>query len=482
MNQTTNYATQHPKKHIGFSDRAAGVMVGLACGDALGAAYEFGPAIPTTQPIGMIGGGPFDWQPGEFTDDTSMAMPIAQEIIEGAYLRDSETLGRIVAAWQDWALAAPDVGVQTRSVLSTITTPTEAEARRVSEEHHNARGRSGGNGSLMRTAPVALAFLHDATGLTEAATRIAQLTHWEPASAEACVLWCHAIRHAVVTGELDIRIGLDELSPEAAIAWDARIDQAETSEPADFISSNGWVVSAFQGAWSALFHATKNGERFEQVIERAVRGGGDTDTVAAIAGGLAGAYFGVTGIPAKFKRIVHGWPGVTYRDLYTIGVLAAQDRTIDSTGKWPLVDRMPGTYVDALVPHPHDDGVLMGTLTSLENLPADVDVVVSMCRVGANQVPGIETIEFWLIDEPGKNLDVEFVLTDAANTIAALRAEDKKVVVHCVSAHNRTPAAAVAYSVLHCFVPFEQAWHEVREVLPEPHYNADFYEALSALR
>ena len=226
-------------KRIGFTDRAAGVMVGLACGDALGAAYEFGPAIPESTPIGMIGGGPFDWAPGEFTDDTSMAMPIAHEINAGANLLDSNTLGRIVAAWQDWALGAPDVGVQTRSVLNTITTPTEDEARRVSEAHHNARGRSGGNGSLMRTAPVALAYLHDPAGLTEAATRIAQLTHWEPASFEACVLWSHAIRHAVVTGELDIRIGLDELTPEAAIEWDSRIDQAETSEPADFISNNG---------------------------------------------------------------------------------------------------------------------------------------------------------------------------------------------------------------------------------------------------
>lgn len=468
-------------KRIGFTDRAAGVMVGLACGDALGAAYEFGPAIPESTPIGMIGGGPFDWAPGEFTDDTSMAMPIAHEINAGANLLDSNTLGRIVAAWQDWALGAPDVGVQTRSVLTTITTPTEAEARRLSEAHHNARGRSGGNGSLMRTAPVALAYLHDPAGLTESATRIAQLTHCESASAEACVLWCHAIRHAVATGELDIRIGLDELTPEAAAEWRARIDQAETSEPADFISNNGWVVSAFQGAWSAIYRAVKNGERFEQAVERAVRGGGDTDTVAAIAGGLAGAYFGVTGIPAKYKRLVHGWPGVTYRDLYTIGVLAAQQRTTESTGKWPLIERMPGSYADALVPHPHDDGVLVGTLTSLDRLPDDVDVVVSMCRVGSNQVPGVETIEFWLIDEPGKNLDTEFVLTDVANTIAELRAEGKKVAVHCVSAHNRAPAAAIAYSVLHCSVPFEQAWHEVGNALPEQHTNPDFYEALRTL-
>lgn len=131
-------------------------------------------------------------------------------------------------------------------------------------------------------------------------------------------------------------------------------------------------------------------------------------------------------------------------------------------------------------------GVMVGlacgdALTSLDRLPDDVDAVASMCRVGSNQVPGVETIEFWLIDEPGKNLDTEFVLTDVANTIAELRAEGKKVAVHCVSAHNRAPAAAIAYSVLHRSVPFEQAWHEVRKALPEQHTNPDFYEALRTL-
>ena len=68
-------------------DRAAGVLLATACGDALGAGYEFGPPLPADQPVGMVGGGPFGWAPGEWTDDTSMAVAIAEVAATGADLR-----------------------------------------------------------------------------------------------------------------------------------------------------------------------------------------------------------------------------------------------------------------------------------------------------------------------------------------------------------------------------------------------------------
>jgi ADP-ribosylglycohydrolase len=472
--------TQHTNP-VGLTDRAVGVLTGLACGDALGAAYEFGGPIHTTTPIGMVGGGVFNWEPGEWTDDTSMAIPIAREVAEQSDLRDPETLGRIVAAWKNWAATAPDVGSQTRSVLSALTETTESAARKVSEDHHIRSGRSGGNGALMRTAPVALAFLNNTDGLTEAATRIAQLTHFEQDAAEACVLWCHAIVHAVATGRLDIRVGINELDNDSQEIWLARIDEAETKTPEDFYSNNGWVVSAFQGAWSSIHHGMNAGETFESILERAVRGGGDTDTVAAIAGSLAGAYFGTSRIPAKWRRIIHGWPSLGYRDLLNLAVAAVRKEKLSSIAGWPKSETMPGTYEDVWVQHPHDDGLWMASLTGLETMPEDIDVVVSMCRVGTQQVSGAEVIEFWLIDEPGHNLDIAFVLRDAANTIAELRAEGKKVVVHCVAAHNRTPAAAIAYSILYKDIAFDQAWEEVRSALPNPHHNEEFYFVLKEL-
>jgi ADP-ribosyl-[dinitrogen reductase] hydrolase len=470
------------KKSTGFTDRAVGTLVGLACGDALGAGYEFGGPIPVSTPIGMIGGGVFDWEPGEWTDDTSMAIPIAREVAEGNDLRDAKTLDRLVVAWRDWAFAAKDVGIQTRSVLSSLGATTEEAAREASRQHHERSQRSGGNGALMRTAPVALAYLHDVAGLTEAATRVAQLTHWEDDAAEACVLWCHAIRHAVVTNILDIRIGIDELHETAQEKWLARIEEAESQAPEHYSRTNGWVVSALQGAWSAIHHGIMQNEGIEAILERAVRGGGDTDTVAAIAGGLAGAYFGTSRIPAKWRRVIHGWPGMTYRDLLNLGVASAAGTKLSETTGWPASSTVAGTHESVWVQHPHDEGVWMASLTGLEAMPEGVDAVVSMCRVGTDQVPSAEVIEFWLIDEPGRNLDTSFVLVDAANTIAELRAEGRQVVVHCVAAHNRTPAAAIAYSMLHKGVAFDQAWQEVRAALPNPQYNEEFYTVLKQLR
>lgn len=465
-------------KKTGFNDRAVGVLVGLACGDALGAAYEFGGPISTETEIGMVGGGAFGWEPGEWTDDTSMALPIAEQIASGADLLDPETLGRIVLAWKDWAAEAKDVGVQTSSVLRSLKETTEKAARKAAQDHHDVSGRSGGNGALMRTAPVALAYLKDPTGLTEAATRIAQLTHWEEDAWQACVLWCHAIRHTVLTGDLDFRIGLNELDYEAMQLWKSRIQEAETKQPVDFYRTNGWVVSAFQGAWSAIFHGREAGEGIVPILERAVRGGGDTDTVAAIAGSLIGAWAGTSRIPAQWRRVIHGWPGANARTLTSLALFAINGGPQLHLDEWLGVEKVKGTHEDVWVQHPHDDGVYLASLTGLESMPEDIDAVVSMCRVGNKQVDGSEVIEFWLIDEPGHNLDTEAVLTDAANTVAELRQQGKKVVIHCVAAHNRTPAAAIAYSLLHKDIAFDQAWQEVRSALPNPQHNQEFFYVL----
>jgi ADP-ribosyl-[dinitrogen reductase] hydrolase len=477
MTMTNNLAAPEIRA-MGFTDRAVGVLVGLACGDALGAAYEFGGPIAATTPVGMVGGGSFGWEPGEWTDDTSMAIPIAQEVAAGADLLSAATLGRIVLAWKNWAGEAKDVGVQTSSILRSLTAPTEAAARKASKAHHDSSGRSGGNGALMRTAPVALAYLSNGEGLTKAARRVAQLTHWDEDAGDACVLWCHAIRHAVVTGELDIRVGLAELSYDNMQLWKSRIADAEAKQPEDFHSTNGWVVTAFQGAWSAIFHGVAADEGSVGVLERAVRGGGDTDTVAAIAGSLIGAARGVSSVPAAWRRLIHGWPGMTYRDLLELGIVIASGTPWAEVTGWPLINSMPGTHADVFVQHPHDEGVWLGSLTGLKSLPVNIDAVISLCRVGRKQVSGPEVVEFWLIDDVGENLDTDFVLKDAADTVASLRAEGKNVLIQCVAAHNRTPAAGIAYSMLHRGLPFEQASADVRGALPDPRNNAEFERVL----
>ncbi|WP_241977713.1 ADP-ribosylglycohydrolase family protein [Cryobacterium cheniae] len=528
-------------------DRAAGVLLGMACGDALGAGYEFGPPLASDAAVTMKGGGGFDWAPGEWTDDTSMAVPIVNAIAAGHDLRDESVLDEIVAAWVDWARTAPDVGNQLRAVLSR-TEPTAFAVRVVARAHHDRHGRSGGNGSLMRTAPVALAYLDDPVALADVARTISTLTHFETDAGDACVLWCLAIRHAVLEGALDVRVGLDALPADRRALWEARFVVAEAGTPSDF-TQNGWVVEALQAAWSAIVQprsvpgrtfgagtvsATPAGH-LQDALEIAVRGGRDTDTVAAIAGGLLGARYGASAVPAAWRRIVHGWPGGLRADeLVRRGVLAARANGGRSRGSsvsgspvlaerrdragtdrnepgaansrdvavldrrsrkdraattWPTADHLPYSTsgdISTLVRHPHDDGVWLGAIGILSDLPVEIDAVVSLCRVGRTQVPGRiraeNKVAVWLIDEPAEkaNPNLDFVLTDTVDVIAALRAEGRTVLVHCVQAVSRTPAVGALYAARHRGLPIEQALREVTDVLPHAHPNTAFLQALTS--
>lgn len=293
-------------------DRAAGVLLATAAGDALGAPFEFGPPQAPSVPVEMTGGGA--WDAGEWTDDTAMAVAIAEVAAAGLDLRTDDAQNRIVARWYEWSRGAKDVGIQTRAVLAEAGPNGGAHAARAAAEAlHRSTGRSGGNGSLMRTAPVVLAYLDDEPGLIEAATSISTLTHFDPEAAEACVLWCLAMRHAVLTGELDVRVGLAAIEPARADAWRSRIEVAERSTPADF-THNGWVVEAFQAAWCAIATTPVPQEdpagHLRLALQAAVRGGNDADTVAAIAGGLLGATYGASAVPASWRQVLHGWPGI----------------------------------------------------------------------------------------------------------------------------------------------------------------------------
>lgn len=137
-------------------DRAIGAIVASAAGDALGSQYEFGPSLSDETRV-AFGVGTFGHGVGEWTDDTSMAMPILEALARGDSLTDAETLGPIVARWLEWSRTAKDVGAQTSHVLHALHgQTTEALARSAAQAVHEASGRSGGNGSLMRTGPLAV--------------------------------------------------------------------------------------------------------------------------------------------------------------------------------------------------------------------------------------------------------------------------------------------------------------------------------------
>ena len=124
-----------------------------------------------------------------------------------------------------------------------------------------------------------------------------------------------------------MRIGLQHIDPDRRDLWASRLELAENSRPADF-RNNGWVVEALQGAWSAITttpvpqedpaNGVFRADHLRLALDAAVRGGYDTDTVAAIAGGLLGALYGASAVPAEWRRMLHGWPELATRGLVAL--------------------------------------------------------------------------------------------------------------------------------------------------------------------
>lgn len=475
-------------------DRAEGVLLCTAAGDALGAPYEFGPPLPAGTEVAMTGGGP--WEPGEWTDDTAMAIAIAEVAAEGRDLRDESAQDAVVARWREWSRGAKDVGIQTSAVLSAAASGgriTAARARAAAAELHSRTGRSAGNGSLMRTAPVALAYLDGGAdaedAMVAAARELSALTHHDPLAGDACVLWCCAIRAAAHTGVTDIRVGLRHLDAGARAEWQAHIEKAERSQPADF-PNNGFVVQALQGAWSAIHHTPEPAEdpaagvfradRLRLALEAAVRGGRDADTVAAIAGGLLGAAYGASAVPLEWREKLHGWPNARSRDLVRLASAIGRRGAPDG-----FDDSYPGSAGSAAVRHPYDDRVVLGGIGALRSLPAGVDAVVSLCRVGDGDVrTDMPHVQVRLIDraEPADNPHLDFVLLQAVRAVERLRAEGRTVLLHCVGAASRTPTVAALYGMRLRGVSAEEALRDVCSTLPHADPNRGFRAALRRLR
>lgn len=340
------------------TDRAVGVLVGQAAGDALGVPYEYGFAHLVGEPQ-MIGGGLGGISPGQWSDDTEMALCIARVAATGADLRSAEAQEQIAQGFLEWYDAGPpDIGIQTRTVLSTTRqrAGTAEVMRQVSEQLHARNGRTAGNGSLMRTGPVALAHLGDPQGIADAARAVSALTHFDPVAGDACALWCLAIDHAVRTGTLDVRVGLLQVDADY---WEPLLAEAETVDPSYYAHNNGWVVAALLAAWSAI--STTDGP--VPGLHAAVAGGGDTDTVAAIAGQLLGAAYGASAVPARYRRMLHGWPGMRVHDLHRLAFRTVH-AGMDGPDGWPSCASI-GSYPASssrVVPHPDDEGVLLGAI------------------------------------------------------------------------------------------------------------------------
>jgi ADP-ribosylglycohydrolase len=433
----------------------------------------------------MKGGGLGRWEPGEWTDDTQMAVCIAEEAAAGR-LDATAVAGRFL----DWYRSGPaDVGTQTGSALSGATGPRDlaAGAARYLSRHPS---NSAGDGSLMRTAPVALACLGDDDALVTQAMAISALTHADQVAQEACAIWCVAIDRAVRegTGVLEgVREGTALLPAARRPYWEDRIAEAVARAASRFVP-NGFVVRAFQAALAAIVHTPVPAEmpcrHLAAALQAAVHIGDDADTVAAIAGAWLGGRWGATAVPAQWSLLLHGWPGYRSRDLVRLAVLSASGGRSDETG-WPAAETLRpyyrGNFYDPpmVTPLTEDGGLLMANVSGAVKTSADI--TVSLCRMGHADLPGRQVVEVRLLDEdePEYNPNLDFMFHDLAQAIASWREAGKTVLVHCVRSERRTPAVTAAYLAERYGVPGPEALRRVFAQLPHPYPNRAFSAALA---
>jgi ADP-ribosyl-[dinitrogen reductase] hydrolase len=255
-----------------------------------------------------------------------------------------------------------------------------------------------------------------------------------------------------------VTAGLELLPAEHRSLWGDRLAACSTLPPEKF-NPNGWVVDALQAALSALIHtempAGQPCRHLRLAVERAVRIGNDTDTVAAITGALAGALWGATAVPLAWRQTLHGrsdyeTPALRAADLDRLARLACTGGTPDRAG-WPGSDSMLSYYHEHFPAQPLaiDDQVTVGNVHALPDQLAVNDVIVSLCRMGRHDVPeSVDHQVVGLLDtDITDNPNLAFVLADTADFVAGCAARGKRVFVHCVQAQNRTPAIAAAYLI-----------------------------------
>jgi ADP-ribosyl-[dinitrogen reductase] hydrolase len=272
--------------------RFRGCLLGLACGDAVGTTVEFRPR-GTFRPLAdMVGGGPFGLNPGEWTDDTSMALCLATSLIERNGFDPLDQMERYSRWRVEGYLSSNGICFDIGNTVAQALDRFRATGRPFSGP---TDPRTAGNGSLMRLAPVPMYYANDLNKAAHFSGESSRTTHGAREAVDACrlfgVMLATALRgeskEAVLTGSF----GLD-LAPSilAIAAGSYRI------RTRDEIQGSGYVVKSLEAAlW--CFHNTEN---YRDAVLAAANLGDDADTTAAICGQIAGACYGVDIIPAKW--------------------------------------------------------------------------------------------------------------------------------------------------------------------------------------
>ena len=267
-------------------DRIKGALYGVAIGDALGGTTEFMTVSEIRSRHGylteIVGGGVWELTPGEVTDDTMMTLAVAEGIIESP-AEPVEAIGRRFLSW--YRSGPKDIGNIIRRAMQRYE-GNWGEAAFLADQD---LGQSAGNGSLMRCMPAALAYADPAA--MERVTRAqSRMTHYDPLCDEACLIY-NRIAFRLLAGEaLDRAIRAET----AGTAYAEGLGTEPDCEP------SGFVVHSFRWALYLLLSS----DNFAAVVQGAANRGGDSDTIGAIAGGLAGLAAGYDKLPGDYTEAI----------------------------------------------------------------------------------------------------------------------------------------------------------------------------------
>ena len=282
--------------------RAVGCLLGLACGDALGRPVEFQSSTGIADQYGrvdqMYGNGTHGQPAGTVTDDTDLALALARSLADTGGFDAADVADRYVA----WYESGPfDVGAATADALRELRDGADpAEAGRTVWERR-PEGQNAGNGSLMRCAPLALAFGDDERRATAAAAD-SRITHADPRCVESCVAYLTVLDRLLSGADPEpavdagLSVAADRDAPRAVRTALANA----TDGGAASLETSGYVVHTLE---TALYDAA-TATTAEEAIVTTVSRGGDTDTLGAVAGAAAGARFGAEAIPDRWLDVL----------------------------------------------------------------------------------------------------------------------------------------------------------------------------------
>jgi len=288
-----------------MNDRHRGTLIGLAVGDALGAAVEFkspGSFAPVT---GYRDGGLHGLDAGEWTDDTSMALALADSIATAGWdLNDQAE--RYVQWWKTGKYSVNgrcfDIGITTSSALGNFV------ANKNALTSGDRSDRASGNGSLMRLAPVPIRFGQLYAAELDELSRLAEESSLPTHASAQCVSACRYLatvlaaliqgedRDAVLSPDWKPLQQLNDIKPLHPLIQEIAKGSFRQKQP-PAIEGSGWVVKSLE----ASLWAFQAAETFEEAVLKAVNLGDDADTTGAICGQLAGAYWGESEIPQSLR-------------------------------------------------------------------------------------------------------------------------------------------------------------------------------------